>query len=185
RTALPHRGGWRYQVAHYDGSDISVTGWQVMALRAAKDLGCDVPASAIDEAVGFIKRCHDRGNGGFRYTPAGRVTVACTGTSVLALELCGKELHRSPDAVRGGAYLIRSGNLPYWDQEYFFYSVYYGAQATFQLGGNYWSTYRPRLHKVLLANQGSNGSWLGGTWDAQSAGHVYCTAMAVLALTVE
>src|SRR5438552_11761675 len=32
-----NRGGWRYTVNGYD-TDISVTGWQVMALRAAKNL---------------------------------------------------------------------------------------------------------------------------------------------------
>src|SRR5262245_50223009 len=42
----PHYGGWRYRVRAMD-SDLSVTGWQVMALRAAKNLGCDVPAEKI------------------------------------------------------------------------------------------------------------------------------------------
>src|ERR1019366_3174353 len=41
------RGGWRYHVAPGDGADISVTGWQIMALRAAKNVGCDVPAENI------------------------------------------------------------------------------------------------------------------------------------------
>src|SRR4051794_40109749 len=36
-----YRGGWRYRVAGTD-ADMSVTGWQLMALRAAKNLGCDV-----------------------------------------------------------------------------------------------------------------------------------------------
>ena len=57
---MPHRGGWRYRIEHYDGSDISVTGWQIMALRAAKNLGCDVPAETIARAVDYIKRCQDR-----------------------------------------------------------------------------------------------------------------------------
>ena len=30
------RGGWRYHVAPGDGADISVTGWQIMALRAPR-----------------------------------------------------------------------------------------------------------------------------------------------------
>jgi hypothetical protein len=40
------------------------------------------------------------------------------------------------------------------------------------------------MHEVLLRNQKSNGSWLGGGYDA-NFGPNYCTAMAVLALTVE
>lgn len=174
-----HKGGWRYRVADNDG-DISVTGWQLMALRAAKNLGCDVPPEAIDMAVDYVKRCHDPVSGGFRYQPGGRTTVACTGTSILALELGGKNLHHAPESLKGGAFLIK--NPPRWEQNNrFFYSIYYCSQATFQLGGNYWSFYRPQLHDMLLKNQSGNGSW--GVSDG--VGPNYGTAMAILSLTPE
>jgi squalene cyclase len=182
RRQMPHRGGWRYRIEQYGGSDISVTGWQVMALRAAKNLGCDVPAQTIARAVEYIKRCQAP-NGGFRYMVNAQVTVPCTGTSVLALELCGKDEHRSPAVLKGVGHLIRNENLPRWGGGHFFYGIYYGAQATFQVGGNYWSTYRSRLHQIMLRHQSSTGSWLGG-YEA-NFGQNYCTAMAVLALTVE
>jgi hypothetical protein len=178
------RGGWRYQVAHVGGSDLSVTGWQIMALRAARNLGCDVPAANIDMAVDYIKRSQDRYSGGFCYTPHGRLTVPCTGTGILALEICGKDRHHSPEALRAGAFLIRDRSLPYWNQMHFFYSIYYGAQATFQLGDNYWGAYRPQLHQVLLHNQNGNGSWTGGGYNSLY-GPAYGTAMSILALTVE
>jgi hypothetical protein len=184
RTRGEDRGGWRYQVAHVNGTDISVTGWQVMALRAAKNLGCDVPAEVIDRAVEYILRCHDRSNGGFRYHPGGGVTAPCTGTSVLALEICGKERHHTPEALRAGSYLIQEQNLPRWNGHYFFYGVYYGAQATFQLGGNYWAVYRKRLHDVLLRQQTPDGWWQTGSFDGHY-GINYGTAMCILALTVE
>jgi hypothetical protein len=184
RTEGNHKGGWRYRIAHYDGSDISVTGWQLMALRAARNLGCDVPPEVIERAVAYVRRCYDSREGAFRYMPNAGVTVPCTGTSILALELCGKDLHHCPESLRGGSYLIRSSNLPRWGGHHFSYSIYYGAQATFQLGGNYWSTYRPRLHQVLLRNQSSTGSWAGSGYDSVF-GPNYCTAMAILALTVE
>jgi hypothetical protein len=184
RRSGSHRGGWRYRVEHVGGSDISVTGWQVMALRAAKNLGCDVPKEVIERAIDYIKSCQDSRSGGFRYMPFAHVTIPCTGTSILALELCGKELHKSDEVLKGGAFLIRSANLPRWNTHHFYYGIYYGSQATFQLGDNYWSTYRPRLHKVLLGNQSSNGSWLGSSYES-NFGPNYCTSMAVLALTVE
>jgi hypothetical protein len=184
RTSGVDRGGWRYRVAHVEGTDISVTGWQVMALRAARNVGCDVPAEAIERAVAYLKRCQDHGTGGFRYRPGGGVTVACTGTSILALEICGKEHHHSDEAKRGGAFLLMRQNLPREGQEWFFYSIYYGSQAAFQLGGNYWKLFRPRLHEVLLRMQ-KGGFWDGNTGDAQQGGRAYCTAMAILALTVE
>jgi hypothetical protein len=182
RTGGVDRGGWRYRVAPVDGSDISVTGWQLMALRAAKNLGCDVPPEAIDRAVEYIKRCQDRNSGGFRYTPNGGVTIPCTGTSILGLELCGADRHHSDEALKGGAYLLK--NLPRWGSAHFFYGIYYCSQATFQLGDNYWKYFRPHLHEQLLRNQKDNGCWIGGDAD-QYYGANYCTSMGVLALTVE
>ncbi|HWG42982.1 MAG TPA: prenyltransferase/squalene oxidase repeat-containing protein [Gemmataceae bacterium] len=184
RTTGADRGGWRYRVAGTD-SDMSVTGWQVMALRAAKNLGCDVPAETIERAVEYIKRCQDNGSGGFRYNPHGQLTLACTGTSILALEICGKEHHHCHEALRGGAYLIRKPNLPNAAQPYFFYSIYYGSQAAFQLSGNYWTLFRPKLHEVLLSMQNGVGFWDGQSSDAKQGGRAYCTSMAILALTVE
>ena len=179
-----NEGGWRYRVAPVQGADLSVTGWQIMALRGARNVGCDVPTATIDRAIGYVKRCRDARSGGFRYMPFSPVTIPCTGTGVLALELCGKKEHRSDAVLAGAAHLIRSENLPRWGDDHFFYGVYYGSQATFQVGGNYWSAYRTRLHQVLLRYQSSSGSWVGGLSDSPH-GPNYCTAMAVLALTVE
>ena len=58
------KGGWRYSIDPRD-ADISVTGWQVMALRAAKNVGCDVPAATIADAVDYIKRSRAN-DGGYR-----------------------------------------------------------------------------------------------------------------------
>lgn len=170
------QGGWRYQVFNHD-ADISVTGWQLLALRAAKNLGCDVPAERIDLALGFMQRCRDASSGGYCYTPGGAVTMACTGTCVLSLELSGKERRHSREALQAGSYILR--HPPRWGDVHFFYSVYYCSQATFQLGNNYWNFYRPQMHKALFDYQQPNGSWL------DTHGPVYATSMAVLALTVE
>jgi prenyltransferase beta subunit len=179
-----HKGGWRYNVYGND-SDISVTGWQIMALRAAKNLGCDVPPEAIDDAIAYVKRCQDQAGGGFRYFPGANVTVACTGTSILALELCGKDQHRSPEVLKAAGFLLK--NPPQWGGQHFSYSTYYCSQATFQLGGQYWSAYREQMHKVLIrgTTQGDGGGWYGRDPDSQIYGPNYTTAMAVLALTVE
>lgn len=183
RTDSTHGGGWRYRVEHVQGSDISVSGWQVMALRAAKNLGCDVPAETIERAVAYFKRNQDARSGGFRYMAGWPITLPCTGTAILALELCGKDEHKSQAVMRGVSFLVREENLPRWGVGHFFYGIYYGSQATFQVGGNYWTAYRTRLHQVLLGYQTSTGSWLGD-YDGRYGAN-YCTAMAVLALTVE
>jgi hypothetical protein len=183
-------GGWRYRVDGTD-ADLSVTGWQLMALRAAKNVGCDVPADRIQAAVEYVRRCHDLRTGGYTYQANGfgNVTIPCTGTGVLALELCGKEYHKTPEALRAASFLIRNPLAP--GQPHFFYGAYYVSQAMFQvgdtLGTNYWKSYRPELHRLLLQAipQRSDGSWSGRAIDDFRLGPAYCTAMAILALTVE
>ncbi|MGF1579712.1 MAG: prenyltransferase/squalene oxidase repeat-containing protein [Gemmataceae bacterium] len=171
------KGGWRYQITGSD-SDMSVTGWQLLALRSAKNLGCDVPAERIKMAIDYILRSKTS-SGGFSYRPNDRRhTIPCTGTGILCLELCHK--HHAEESLRAGSLLLR--NPPNWNQPYAFYNFYYSSQATFQLGGNYWTYFRPRLHKLLFANQNNNGAWLNGR---NYYGPVYATSMCVLALTVE
>jgi hypothetical protein len=176
-----NRGGWRYQVQGHD-ADMSVTGWQLLALRAARNLGCDVPKERMDLAVSFVQQCRDPRSNGFCYLPGGQVTAACTGTGVLALELCGKERHHSHDALLAGSYLLK--NPPRHGDANFHYASYYAAQAMFQLGNNYWTQFRPRLHKELMDNQKPNGGWLTNDIIPRS-GVSFATSMAILALTVE
>ncbi|QVL29962.1 terpene cyclase/mutase family protein [Telmatocola sphagniphila] len=182
----PERGGWRYMVNGTD-SDLSVTGWQLMALRAAKNIGCDVPGEVIEEAIEYIRRCQDPQTGGYRYQPHNQVTIACTGTAILSLELSGKEYHRSKEAIQAGNFLLRRDNQLVPNRVHFFYGTYYTTQAMFQLGENYWELHRSGLHQLLLKHlpQRNNGGWYSLAADDNLFGPNYCTAMAVLSLTVE
>ena len=175
-----HEGGWRYQPTSRD-SDLSVTGWQVMALRAAKGAGCNVPSGQIDKALAYVKHCAVKDGGGFAYQPGGGANSPRTGTGVLALEICGT--HLSPEAVAGAEYLAK--HPPRWANEYFFYEAYYCSQASFQMGDKYFSAYYPKLAAVLVEHQEADGSWLSADGNDRSGGRPYCTAMAVLALAVE
>jgi hypothetical protein len=182
RKGNTHGGGWRYSV-HGGDADLSVTGWQLLALRAAKNVGCDVPGDAIERAVAYVRRCYSESRGTFTYTVGGTTTVPCAGTGILGLELCGRDLHRCRESMRAGAYVLR--HPPTFQEQHCFYGLYYCAQAMFQLGDNYWTAYRARLHNLLLGNQRDDGSWFGSDGEARRVGPNYTTAMAVLALTVE
>lgn len=174
-----HAGGWRYQPTSRD-SDISVTGWQVMALRAARSAGCAVPSENIDRAVAYLKKCAVP-SGGFAYQPGQGPNNPRTGTGILALEICGE--HNTPEAVAGAEYLVK--HPPKWSSQYFFYEVYYCPQAMFQMGDRYFLEYFPKLVQVLLDHQERDGSWLSADGNDRSGGRVYCTATALLALAVE
>jgi hypothetical protein len=193
RYAQARSGGWRYTIQPQD-ADMSVTAWQVMALRAAKNVGCDVSADIIDRAVEYVKSCRNPSSGGYCYQPRGMTTLPCTGASVLSLELCGKQYHGSDESKQAAQFITdqlvaggRGGGMR-WNQ-HFFYGVYYTSQAMFQVGGKFWEWYRKYLHWLLLHPeahaQQPGGFWTGVSGDDQNAGTSYCTAMAVLALTVE
>jgi hypothetical protein len=174
-----HAGGWRYQPNSND-SDISVTGWQVMALRAAKSAGCDVDSTRIDRAVSYLKRCGVKG-GGFSYQPRKDPNNARTGVGILGLEIC--DTHLTPEALAGTKYLL--AHPPQWGSAHFFYEAYYCSQAIFQVGDLASQAYQRKLVSILLEHQQQDGSWLSGDGNDQSAGRNYCTAMGVLALAVE
>jgi hypothetical protein len=191
QSRRPGEQGWRYSIRPVD-ADMSVTAWQIMALRAAKNVGCDVPTDVIDRAVEYVNNSRDQRTGGYRYTRNGQTTVACTGASILSLELTTKLYHGSSNSKDAAAYIAdeikRTGGNPRV-QQHFFYGVYYTAQAMFQIGGKYWTWYRDYLHWLLMSpeahQQRPGGFWDGVSGDDQMAGVNYSTAMAVLALTVE
>jgi hypothetical protein len=182
----PHAGGWRYQINSAD-SDISVTGWQLMALRGAANCGASVPRESLDKGVAFVRRLAVKGEGGFGYQVGGGPNRARTGTGILALELLGQRPSESqphlPEALAGGDYLLKNP-LTNPGDEFYYYSVYYASQAANQLQGKYWDGIYPPLRDTLLRNQRGDGSWPEGPGGEQSAGPAYSTAMATLSLCV-
>jgi hypothetical protein len=185
RKTGAHEGGWRYTIHGTDG-DISVVAWQLLSLRAAKNLGCDVPAEPIEQGIKYVRRCAHQPTGQFLYQPppAFRPSIACTGAGVVSLEVCGKDLHHCPEVLKAGEWLRQTDQMK-WGIERFFYAVYYCSQAGFQLGGKYWEPIRKNIHNALLPHQGRDGSWVGVKGEDQKYGPNYGTAMSVLALTVE
>jgi prenyltransferase beta subunit len=171
-----YEGGWRYE-PQPTGADISVTIMQVMALRGAKDSGLHVPDKTMKEALKYINHCYDEYSGGYTYQPGNRSPgFARTAAGICVLKLAGeydKNIDKSID------YLKRSMEHP---REHFWYGHYYACHAFYQIGGKDWDDYYSTIKKQFLQMQQSDGSW--SRTEAQSAGPVYQTAIAVLALSV-
>lgn len=168
-------GGWRYSPSSVD-SDMSCSGWALMALRSARLNGGAVPIEAIDRAVAYVRRHQDPQTGGFGYTEAkGRPTL--TGAGILCLELCGR--HDDPATRKATAYLLKSyTSLPKSEQAV--YGVYYAAQGLFQVGGEPWKQYSEWMYRYWTSRQRPDGSWLpNGKGSAP-----YQTAMVLLAFAV-
>ena len=184
-----NRGGWRYEPASSD-SDISVSVWQLMSLRAAKNAGFDVPKSAIDSAIAYIKRSYraerdangvPKGDAPFSYEPyGGRQTFSTTAAGLLSLQVAGQ--YETPEVVGSANWLL--GSPPELTEPWFFYGTYYYAQGMYQRGGDHAATARRRTEQLLLSAQSADGSWFPRNGNEKSAGAVYATALSLLSLSV-
>lgn len=204
-----HDGGWRYTPSSSD-SDLSVTVWLLMALRSAKNAGLDVPDSAIERAVGYLKRSFSYirgqdGLGGFTYLPnqtASQRLVSPNSMGLLSMQVVGEY---DSEMVHATARTLRQFG-PDWQTNWLFYSIYYYSQGMYQYAegmrqagkkaeGDTWASesfavVRDLLlqHQELEGNPRSNphyGSWESPTGMERGAGRVYSTAMGVLSLSVK
>ena len=177
-------GGWRYTPGTTD-SDLSLTGWSIMALRAAKLNGAAIPDEHIEMAVSYILNCHTA-DGGFSYMPAGTTgSTSMTGIAVLCLELCGE--HGNDDLLVAGYFILsrppRMAEPDGRPVRFRYYAWYYCGQAMFQLGGKHWTEFAPIMYDSLLQDQTPNGSW---EYPDQTLIYntTYPTSLAILTLTV-
>lgn len=168
-------GGWRYHPVRSD-ADISVTICQVMALRAARNAGIDVPKSTIDRAISYVRKCQNS-DGGFRYMLDSTGSMfPRSAAGIAALYYAG--LYDGPEIRAGLKYLLE--NIPGEGRTHghYYYGQYYAAQAMFQAGGEYWQQWWPAIRADLRTKQGEDGSWRG------EAGQEYGTAMALIVLQI-
>jgi hypothetical protein len=168
-------GGWRYKPESND-SDLSCSGWALMALRSAKLNGAPVPDEAIAKAVKYVFGKHDARMGRFGYTNTESHAETLTGCGLLCLELCGYHGHES--TYKAGEFILNThAKLPQSSHE--LYGNYYNAQGMFQLGGKYWRKYAEWMYGHYLPRQKADGSWQG-----RDGGMTYGTAMVILSLAV-
>lgn len=186
-----YRGGWRYNPNARD-SDLSVSVWQLMALRSAKNDGLKVPASAIKDAVEYLKRSYaspldrdglpEKKASGFCYEPQrNNPTFTMTAAGLLAMQVCGE--YESPFVAGAADWLL--AHPPKWNERFCSYGTYYYAQGMYQRGGDHADTARKLVQEMLLEKQADNGSWLAENGSEKNHGSVYATAMAVLSLSVK
>jgi hypothetical protein len=186
-------GGWRYvdDFDHHD-SDLSITGWELMFLRSARNAGFDVPAQSIEDAVRYVRRSFSQQYGAFGYAAddGDFRSRGMAGAGILALAHAGQ--HGAPEAVRSGDWILRMRFDDYnkierftqgWFNDRYHYGLFNCCQGMYQLGGRYWAEFFPRAVRTVLANQRGDGSWPAESHfhDARF-GNAYTTALVVLSL---
>ena len=188
------QGGWRYLTRRPSGdSDLSLTGWQLMFLRSAKNAGFDVPQESIDIAIKYVKRCflhrEDRKVFGYLVGNNSRCSRAMAGAGLLALAHAGD--HDSKESIASSELILRNNFTQYnngrlfknsSEADRYHYGAFLCSQAMYQAGDKYWEQFFPPLVDVLLSNQKRDGAWPPERTDAR-IGRCYSTSLCILSLS--
>lgn len=194
---------WRYAFPANGENDMSVTGYMVHALCAARDFGIEIDEATLEQAMNWIDSMTDDATGRVGYITQGGFSAREPGMAerwpeskvepMTAAALCCRfaigGAAKGLAAIATGSQVLRK-SLPTWDEAEGTIDLhywYYGSQATWQLGGGDWDAWQRALHRALLATQRDEGDERG-SWDPQydpwghKGGRVYSTAMAALSL---
>ncbi|MFA4987040.1 MAG: prenyltransferase/squalene oxidase repeat-containing protein [Candidatus Brocadiia bacterium] len=190
---------WRYWPKDND-NDVSVTTWCVMAVKAAKVAGCEIPTAVWEGVRDFLDEVTepDSGEVGYRCRPSEKnprqpqwkYSMTACGL------LCRLYMGMSSDdpLIQNGA-LILLDNLPEWNQpgigSQFYLYWFYGTLVFFQIGGESWKKWGSDTSNMLTTHQNMTQGNLRGSWDpapsvfySTMGGRVYSTAVAVLTLEI-
>jgi len=188
----PKTGGWRYSTYKENPNakgDMSVVGWQMMALKSAQMGGIKVPQVAFQRAGNFL-RFVGKGSthgGEYVYLPGHGRSPTMTAEGMFCQQLLGGFPPSHP-RMQESVKLIQK-NLPNRQNTHYYY-WYYGSLAMHQNQGDAWEKWNENLRPILVRNQVRNGSdRVDGSWDpigqyGPQAGRCVVTAMATLSLEV-
>lgn len=191
-------GGFDYNYKKGERWDVSVTGWQMQAMKAAYVSGCTNPGleRAMQKSLQFMKSTYK--DGPFLYSSKsmhGGQLTNMTGIGTLCLQLLGQKQCRE---AKGGVAHIAEKRMPTyvnaakgeWDDmaHKYNYGWYYDTQAVFQAQGPEWNAWNKLFQTVLIKNQNPEGYWtykekhrMGGD---STPGRVLSTTLCCLQLEV-
>lgn len=170
-------GGWRYEPVSAD-SDLSLSGWNMLALRSCNNIGVTVQRECVDRAASYVLRCYNKGSSGFAYQPSGAVSPAMTGVGVL--NLCLMDRASAPEVAGASDYITKLTLND--DTRFSYYSFYYVTHAAYQLGDAVWGKTWKMSSDHLVSRQQEDGGWPQSR-SGEEPGRIYATAMAVLTLS--
>ncbi len=182
--AQSSEGGWRYQ-PRVD-SDLSVTGWYMMALQSGISGGLKVDPSVLHNVTHFLDSVQDYDGAAYRYQSRRPVSDTMTAEGLLCRQYLGWSRDHPP-MVRGAETLsqdygfdITQANVYYW---------YYATQVLHHYGGSAWRDWngamRTALPKAQITRGREAGSWApqGDRWGG-NAGRLYQTCLSIYCLEV-
>jgi hypothetical protein len=190
-------GGWGYE-ARSPGPDMSVTVWQILALKTAIHAGLYVPKDTFDPMVNFLDRVADKDTPGYWYLAPG-TDLKETGPrpslmpdGVLCRELLGWSSEKR-GLTRSARFLAKIPVNGLKERPAIYY-MHFSRKALHHFGGPEWEEWNGKTRPVLLALQDKGdeygrehrkGSWspVNEEW-MHEGGRIMATSMAVMGLEV-
>lgn len=181
------QGGWDYGFGQSARWDLSVSGWQVQALKAGAIAKVPLPGlgEALEKAVAFLEKANYRD--GFRYAPESGSTASMQGVGALCMQLLGRGNARAVrdaldslgDKARVSWKDVKPGGLTT-------YAWYYQTQAMFHGGPQTWGKWKDVYMKELRLAQKPDGHWeTGQAGDAGVAEYDPCMNTCFCALMLQ
>lgn len=185
-TQHPRLGGWRYMPG--TNTDLSVSGWQLAALRSGELAGLSVRAETYERLRTLVEQCREQGGDRTRFcynpwaSPSDPLTrhgrqPSTVMTSVGLAMLLYLNVPTSDEQWRMGTNHLLA-NLPQLDNaagpaitgtlenpQRDTYYWYYATQVMHRRGGRHWTEWNERLQPLLVSSQIVDGP-LAGSWDA-------------------
>lgn len=183
------QGGWRY-VPNVD-SDVSVTGWIVMALQSARMAGLEVPEESLYKVNAYLDDIAQHNGSRYPYQKRGDVRLSMTAEALLMRQYLGWK-RDDPRMIAGVKWITRPENLVNFERDRNVYFWYYATQVAHNVEGPDWKRWNNVMRKVLPEQQVPRGKE-GGSWDpnnptpdqwASNGGRLYVTCLSICMLEV-
>jgi hypothetical protein len=172
-------GGWRYHPG--EPGDMTVTGWQLMALKSAQMSGIPVPSPAFDGANRFLDSVQSRHGALYGYQNE-EPRLSTTAVGLLSRMYLGWK-HDHAALREGVLYLDKQG--PSKNDLYY---NYYATQVMRHYGGEPWKRWNTKLREYLIATQARSGhetgSWYFPEKHNDQGGRLLNTCLAAMTLEV-
>ncbi|MBA2113608.1 prenyltransferase/squalene oxidase repeat-containing protein [Bremerella alba] len=186
-------GGWRYTPAIE--SDLSVTGWFLMALQSARMGKLNVPEQSLADVDRFLETVSSTPLEGqdfqigsryqYRDSRAEKATPTMTAEGLLCRQYLGWN-QDDPRLIEGMDYLLE--NPIRWEAPNVYY-WYYATQVAHHMEGDAWRNWNQEMRQTIPVNQVKRGREKG-SWDPArddngvKAGRLFMTCLCTYMLEV-
>ncbi len=181
------QGGWRY--SPNTDSDVSVTGWVVMALQSARMAGIQVPQAHFDAVMAYLDSVASHGGARYPYQAGRESTLAMTAEAILCRQYIGWS-RDDPRMIAALDWITQPENLVNYGSARNVYYWYYATQACHHMEGEHWKRWNEAMRELVPKAQVQRGRE-AGSWDPSTtdpfearAGRLYTTCLSIYMLQV-